>query len=234
MSPPTESRSPPLFRAAHHELANSLTHGTGWLLSLFATFLLAKQVLPSGNLLLIVGCGIYTFSLLAVYAASTLSHAVTNPRWKHRWWLWDQGLIYLLIAGSYTGFGLPLLQITANRWLLAAIWALALAGFFFKILRRHQNDKTSTISYVALAWGPILGVQAATTLLPTSSLYWLFFGGLFYTSGVLFLLLDRRMPYFHALWHLLVIAGSFCHFIGIYQIVLSMLGAGTETAGLES
>jgi len=234
MPPPLEPRSPPIFRSSHHELANSLTHGTGWLLSLFATFLLAKQVLPSGNLLLIVGCGLYAFSLLAVYAASTLSHAVTNPRWKHRWWIWDQGLIYLLIAGSYTGFGLPLLQIPTNRWLLAAIWALALAGFFFKILRRHQNDKTSTISYVALAWVPILGVQSATTLLPTSSLYWLFSGGLLYTSGVLFLLLDRRMPYFHALWHLLVMAGSICHFIGIYQIVLSMLGAATQIAGLDS
>jgi hemolysin III len=152
---------------------------------------------------------------------------VTNPRWKHRWWIWDQGLIYLLIAGSYTGFGLPLLQIPSNRWLLAVIWALALTGFFFKILRRRQNDQTSTISYVALAWVPILGVQSATTLLPTSSLYWLFSGGLLYTSGVLFLLLDRRMPYFHALWHLLVMAGSICHFIGIYQIVLSMLGAAT-------
>jgi hemolysin III len=210
-------------------LGNTITHGLGLVLSLVGAVLLAAKVLPSGNMLLIVGCGIYTLSLIMVYAVSTLSHAIKNREWRYRWRIWDQGLIYLLIAGSYTGFALPALQIRFNRYVLAGVWTLALAGFVWRTFIRFRTDRTIVLSYIALGWLPIFTFQSGFSLLPEPALDWLVVGGFFYTAGVGFLVLDQRVPYFHVVWHLMVIAGSGCHFIGIYQVAESMLAGGTTS-----
>ena len=214
------------LRSRQEEFGNTITHGLGLLLSLAGAALLAAKVLPSGNILLIVGCGLYALTLIMVYAVSTLSHAVKNRGWRYRWRIWDQGLIYLLIAGSYTGFALPALQIIFNRYVLAGVWMLALAGFVWRTFFRFHTDRATVLSYVALGWLPILTFQSTISMLPEPVPYWLVAGGLAYTAGVGFLILDQRVPYFHAIWHLMVIAGSSCHFIGIYQLAESMLASG--------
>lgn len=210
---PTRSRS------QQEEWANTLTHGFGLLLSLVGGSFLCWRAIAGDNMLLIVGSFVYVATLVCVYLASTLSHAISNEAWRFRWRVWDQGLIYLLIAGSYTGFSLPLLGIAQNRSLLILVWILALGCFLHRTVVRSQSDKNETISYVALSWVPIFTFYGSVALIPELAVFWLIAGGISYTGGVIFLVFDQRVPYFHAVWHLLVILGSGCHFLGIYHIV---------------
>ena len=104
------------------EWANAFTHGLGLLLSLAGTVVLCLQALTAENSTLILGSVVYSITLILVYLASTLSHAIENRVRRFRWRVLDQGFIYLLIAGSYTGFTLPLMAIERNRYVLLMVW----------------------------------------------------------------------------------------------------------------
>ena len=216
--------SPTPTNSQSEEWTNTLTHGLGLFLSLVGAIVLCRQAVRSGNGTLILGGIVYSASLVLVYLVSTLSHAVQNPLQRFRWRILDQGFIYLLIAGSYTGFSLPLLSIEKNQYLLGMVWVLALFCCFHRTVIRAHSDKNGTVSYLALGWIPIFSFYESASLMPSEALFWLLVGGIFYTTGVVFLIFDRRVPYFHAIWHLFVIAASIAHFFGVYIIVV-MLGS---------
>jgi len=216
-------------RTRQEEWINTLTHGVGLVLSLIAGGLLCWRAAASEGLLPLVASLIYTATLICVYLASTLSHAIQSEAWRFRWRVWDQGLIYLLIAGSYTGFSLTLLETARNRSLLVLVWALAFACFIHRTVVRANSDRNGTVSYVALGWLPIFTFYGSVSLIPENAIFWLVAGGVAYTTGVVFLVLDQRVPYFHSIWHMLVILGSGCHFLGIYEIVGSMGSPGGRT-----
>lgn len=188
--------------------------------------MLCRQAVRSGNGTLILGSIVYSASLVLVYLVSTLSHAVQNQLQRFRWRVLDQGFIYLLIAGSYTGFSLPLLSIEKNQYLLGMVWVLALFCCFHRTVIRAHSDKNGTVSYLALGWIPIFSFYESASLMPSEALFWLIVGGIFYTTGVFFLIFDRRVPYFHAIWHLFVIAASIAHFFGVYKIVVILESEG--------
>jgi hemolysin III len=131
----------------------------------------------------------------------------------------DQAIIFLLIVGTYTPFALAFLRTGWWLGLLIAMWAVALIGFVSKVLYAHRVDSVSVAIYLALGWTPIIAGWPLTGLVPARALWWMLIGGLCYTLGAVFLLLDRRVEHFHAVWHLLVIAGSGWHFLAIYQYV---------------
>ena len=206
-------------RVLTDEAANMLTHALGLMLSIAATTVLVLVARERGDAWQIVGCSVFGAALIALYAASTLSHAFQQPRLRHFFRTVDQVCIFLLIAGTYTPFALAFLR--GGWWwaLLAAIWGLALLGIIFKVfVRGHQN--VATWSYVALGWLPIIAVRPIVARVPGTALAWLLAGGIFYTIGTLFLARDERYPYFHAIWHLFVIGGSACHYIGVLLYVL--------------
>ncbi len=220
LSCPQWNTTPP--RSQNEEWINTLTHGFGLLLSVCGTLILCFRAAASESFILLLGSIIYSSSLILVYLISNLSHAIQSPAWKFRWRVLDQGFIYLLIAGSYTGFSLPLLAIRRNQYLLMMIWVLALVCFFHRTVIRAQSDQNGTISYLALGWIPIFTFYGSAALIPPAAIFWLIVGGLCYTTGVVFLLFDQRVPYFHAVWHLFVILASISHFLGIYQIVITL------------
>jgi hemolysin III len=173
---------------------------------------------------LATGCGVYLASLLAVYAMSTLSHSCqTLPR-KAFFRRLDQGFIYLLIAATYTPFALAYLRDGVWWVLLGAIWSVALVGFVAKVFFAHRVEAVSVASYLLLGWMPALSVPALLATVPIAALWWMLLGGVCYTLGTLFLIYDARVRHFHAVWHLLVIAGSICHFLGIFVAVASAAG----------
>ena len=222
----TESNwKPPPPRPKNEEWINSLTHGFGLLLSFVGAVVLCRQAATSENGILLLGSIVYSGSLILVYLVSTLSHAVQNQSQRFRWRVLDQGFIYLLIAGSYTGFSLPLLPVERNRYLLMMVWVLALFCCFHRTVIRAQSDENGIVSYLALGWIPFFSFYGSAALIPNEALFWLIAGGFFYSIGVVFLIFDRRVRYFHAIWHLFVIAASICHFLGIYKIVVT-LGTG--------
>ena len=220
--------TPTPSHSQNEEWTNTLTHGLGLFLSLVGAVILCRQAGNSGNGTLILGSIVYSLSLAGVYLVSTLSHAVQNQSQRFRWRVLDQGFIYLLIAGSYTGFSLPLLSIEKNQYLLGMVWVLALFCCFHRTVIRAHSDKNGTVSYLALGWIPIFSFYGSASLIPSESLFWLIVGGSFYSTGVVFLIFDRRVPYFHTIWHLFVIAASIAHFLGIYKIVV-ILGSEVKS-----
>ena len=201
------------------EVANTITHGLGFVLSVPGAIAMAIWVLREGDAWRLLGCMIYAPSLVTMYAMSTLSHCCSAPNLKRFFQMLDQGFIYVLIAATYTPFSLAFLR-TNPWWLfLAVMWTIAMFGFFSKILLAHRVDAVSIWIYVVLGW--IAGVAAPSLvgLVPAAGLWWMLIGGLCYTVGTVFLIFDNHVRYFHALWHLFVIAGSACHFFVILLFV---------------
>lgn len=206
-------------QAVHEERANAITHGIGFALSVPASVLLMRQVMQQGDSFAIIGCAIYAASMMAVYAASTMSHLVETLHVRRFFRILDQAFIYCLIAGTYTPFGMTYLR--GGWWplLMAAMWAVALGGFISKTWFTHHVDSAKTWSYVLLGWMPMTAVKPLIEIVPAGALWWMLAGGLCYTIGTVFLINDRRASYLHAVWHVLVIAGSACHWWAIYAYV---------------
>jgi hemolysin III len=179
---------------------------------------LALRASASADSWLALGAGVFATTLVAVYAASTLSHLFVQPGWRHRFRILDQAVIYLLVVGTYTPFGLAYLR--SGWWLafLALLWALALAGFLSRLFFSHRLGATAVWTYVVLGWAPVVSAPALSALLPADVLWWMFAGGLCYTIGTLFLITSGRYRYLHAIWHMAVIAGSTCHYWAIYSL----------------
>ncbi|MGC3969723.1 MAG: hemolysin III family protein [Pirellulales bacterium] len=201
------------------EPINMLTHGLGLVLSLAGGYWLCTAAWQAGGLLRIVGCTVYAASLIAVYLFSTLSHTFETGEARQRFRALDQAFIYFLIVGTYTPAALMFLHGGLHSALLAVMWGVAIFGFLSKTIWRHRINSISTASYLALGWLPVLSIPSAWMIMPTAAVALFAAGGLSYTVGVAFLLNDRRVPYFHAVWHVLVMAGSAFHFAAIYAYV---------------
>jgi hemolysin III len=201
------------------ELAHAVTHGIGLVLSIAGGGVLSARVLADGDAWRVCGCGIFAAALIAVYAASTLSHSVADPRGKRLFRVLDQGFIYLLIVGTFTPLALEYLRGSWWWLLLAGMWIVALVGFVSKTLFSHRIDAVTVWSYLLLGWMPILPTRVYLECVPPAAMWWVLAGGLCYTLGTVFLVLDVRRLHFHAIWHLAVLAGSICHYVAIFLFV---------------
>lgn len=196
------------------EWANACTHAIGWILSAVGTVILLWEPLRFRDGWRALSFGIYALSLLSLYCASTLYHSVKDPRKKRLWRLLDHCAIYLLIAGSYTPF---VTLLSENGWrggLFVSIWSLAAVGIVLKLWKGHRLDFVSTGLYLAMGWLVMLFPANFLSHLPPQAFALLVAGGVAYTLGVIFYLLDRRR-FFHAIWHLFVLAGSAAHYLAI-------------------
>ena len=202
------------------ELANTITHGVGFLLALAGAVALMIAVSAGSEPWLITGCGIYVVTLVSVYAASTLSHAIQQPRTKRALRTIDQAAIFLMAAGNFTPFALAYTCHDAWWSVLVAMWVIAFVGFISKMLWNHRVDAVCIVSYVLLGWMPALVAKPALQHAPLGAIIWSVLGGLCYTAGTFFLVRDDKYPSFHAIWHILVIAGSTCHFFVIMHYVV--------------
>jgi hemolysin III len=209
------STNPHPPRDGNEEFANTLTHGAGVVLSVVGGVALFF-ICSDGAVML--ACGLYALTLVATYAASSLSHGVRRADWKHVLMVWDQGVIFLLIIGTYTPFLVAYLPTAWTMPVLVLLWGAALLGFASKVLAQHRVDHTfSPIPYVALGWLPAM---ILVPFAPLECMVWMAVGGVLYTVGVAFLVLDRRVRYFHAAWHLCVMGGSACHYFAILSFVV--------------
>lgn len=201
------------------EIANSVTHGVGALLSIAGAVLLVVRAAIHGNALHIASFSIYGLTLILLHTSSTLYHALHAPRAKRVFWVFDHASIYLLIAGTYTPFMLIPLWGAWGLSLMIAIWTLAILGIVFKSLFIGKLRKSSTALYVLMGWLIIIAGQQFWLHVPHESLIYLAAGGLSYTMGVVFYAW-KRLPYGHMIWHLFVLGGSICHFFSIYLYLL--------------
>jgi hemolysin III len=201
------------------EIANSVTHGVGLLLSVTALVLLVLGSVQLGDSWRIVSFSIYGASLVALYLASTLYHAVPGRRAKA--WLrrCDHAAIFLLIAGTYTPIMLVVLRGPIGWTMAGFVWGIMVVGIALKFLFPQRFQRLLLGAYVAMGWGALFVLHELWQRLPAAAIGWLLAGGATYTGGVVFYVW-KRLPYSHAIWHLFVLGGSLCHFLFFYLYVL--------------
>lgn len=197
------------------ELANALTHGIGAVAALAAGTVLIMLAALRGDGWQLAGAIVFGASLLLLYLASTLYHAIPHPAAKRRLKVFDHCAIFVLIAGTYTPFTLVGLRGAWGWSLLGSVWALAAAGIVFKLFFVGRFRALSTAIYVAMGWVALVAIEPMLQRLSAATLAWLLAGGIAYTAGTAFYH-NRRLPYAHAVWHLFVLTGSVCHFAAVF------------------
>jgi hemolysin III len=205
--------------SSSEELVNSITHGIGLTLSIIGAVVMTLA-LGRGDVWRVAGCGVYLFSLIIVYAMSTMMHSCHSPRRKSFFRALDQGSIYLLVAATYTPFSLAYLR-TGVWWiLLGLIWAIALQGFLAKVLFAYRVEAPAIWPHVLIGGIPFISIPTLLGVISISALWWILVGVACYVVGLVFFVNDERVRHFHAVWHVCVVAGSMCHFMGIYLFVV--------------
>jgi hemolysin III len=197
------------------EIANSVSHGIGFLALLAAMPLLAGSALRHGTAAL-VGALAFGASAAVLYLASTLYHALTPARAKRFLRVVDHSAIYLLIAGTYTPFTLGVLRGAWGWTLFGIVWALAALGITAKATLGVRYPRLSTAVYLGMGWLVVIAARPLWRAVPAWGLFWLAAGGLAYTAGVGFYAASRR-PYRHFIWHLFVLAGTGCHLVAVLR-----------------
>ncbi len=201
------------------EKTNIISHAIGLVLSIVALVLMVIKAIPDNDAWHYVSVAIFGLSLIALYASSTIYHSASDPRIRARLRIVDHATIYVLIAGTYTPYTLIVLDGWIGWTIFALSWGMAVTGVILKIFHTGKYNMLSTLMYVFMGWMIILAIKPMIGNLPLNGLVWLFAGGLAYTTGAV-LYSIKKIPFNHAIFHLFVLLGSFCHFISVYFYVL--------------
>ncbi len=201
------------------EFANTITHGFGLALSIVGFAVLLVLAGLRGDAISITGCVVYGLSLVILYAASTMYHSATAPELKEILRVLDHCGIYLLIAGSYTPFGLLILKGPLGQNLLIAIWAFAIIGIVLKLVLRDRLIAIFVISYVIMGWIGVFAIQPLLDAIGIMPIALIVAGGVAYSVGVIFFAW-HRLPHNHAIFHVFVLAGSMLHYAAVVLYVV--------------
>jgi hemolysin III len=197
------------------EIANSISHGIGLIAALVATPFLVVDAIRRGDAAYIVGVSIFAATMVLLYLASTLYHALPAGKAKQVFRIIEHSAIFLLIAGTYTPFTLGVLRGAWGWTLLGLVWGLALTGVALKAFERMSHPVISTGLYLFMGWLIVIAADPMYERVPASGLLWLVAGGVAYSAGVAFFVADSRLRYGHFIWHLFVMTGTACHYFAV-------------------
>ncbi|HHF3271368.1 TPA: PAQR family membrane homeostasis protein TrhA [Vibrio diabolicus] len=201
------------------ELANTITHGIGMIFGIVGLILLLiKAIDQQADTLTLASMAVYGASIIVLFLASTLYHAIPHPNAKRWLKTFDHCAIYLLIAGSYTPFLLVSLRTPLAFSLMIVIWTIALLGIIMKVAFVYRFKKLSLMTYLVMGWLSLIVIYQLAINLDIGGLTLLAAGGIVYSLGVIFYV-AKRIPFNHAIWHGFVLAGCVCHFFAIYYFV---------------
>ncbi len=210
---------PPRPQSAGEELANTISHGIGLVAALISAPILLLAVSDRGSTGFFIGTIVFAITMSILYLSSTFYHAWPSARGKSLWRVIDHSAIFLLIAGTYTPFGLGPMRGSGGLILLAAVWMLAVFGVVMKATRGTESYSKLSISlYLGTGWLGLLVIRPLAMAIPLSALLWLLAGGIAYTTGVLFFL-NQRLRYSHFIWHVFVLGGTSCHFAAVISCI---------------
>lgn len=196
------------------EIANSISHGLGLIASLAAAPILVITAMRAGGVSSIVGAVVFATTMVSLYLASTLYHALPGPRAKGFFRVLDHAAIFLLIAGTYTPFTLGVMRGPWGWTLLGLVWLLATVGLTLTAVPATRHSRVSIVLYVAMGWLAIIAVRPILLRVPLPGILWILAGGVAYTGGLVFFGM-HRWRYNHFVWHLFVIVGTVCHFFAV-------------------
>jgi hemolysin III len=205
-------------QAIGEEIANSISHGLGFVGAVAITPILIIKAVPSGTAAIIGAC-IFGSTMMFLYLSSTLYHAFPHNQVKRLFLLFDHGCIFLLIAGTYTPFSLTLLPTTWGWAMFSLVWVFALLGIIIKTVFASHSGRFSIILYVGMGWFTLIAIKPMWNSLSPEGVFWLLAGGIMYSTGVIFFLNDHKIRYGHFIWHLFVMAGTMCHVVAIMGYV---------------
>ncbi len=201
------------------EKINIISHAIGFILSIVALVLLVTHAILLGDVWQIVSFSIFGASLIILYAASTFYHSAKKSELRNRLKIMDHASIYVLIAGTYTPFTLVTLKGTIGWVLFGISWGLAVTGIILKLFFTGKYDLISTIMYVLMGWVIVFAIKPLIYNLTLEGLLWLFAGGISYTIGAIIYSI-KKIKFNHAIFHMFVLFGSFCHFMSVFFYVL--------------
>jgi hemolysin III len=202
------------------EIANAVTHGIGVLLAIAGlAVLVGTAVMHGAGAGQIVPCVVYGVAMVLMFATSTLYHSFTHPRVKRVFRVLDHQMIFLMIAGSYTPFVLITLRGALGWTLFGIVWGIAAAGMVFEGFFTGRFKRASLALYLAMGWIIVFALKPLLAHMSAGGVRWLVAGGLCYTLGA-GVYAFKKLPFHHAVWHLLVLAGSVCHYFAILRHVL--------------
>lgn len=201
------------------EIANSISHGVGVLLSIAAAPLLVMRAFDDGGGIYLFAAVVYAFTMVLEYSMSTLYHAITVDRAKRVFKVLDHSCIYLFIAGSYTPFCLISLADSGGVWLCAFVWIVAFAGVACEAFWVFRPRWISAALYLLMGWCVVWFLPALMAAIPATGLWLLVGGGVCYSIGCIFYVL-KKVPYMHSVFHLWVLAGSILQFLAILLYVM--------------
>ena len=212
------SRKKLLEYSVLEEVIHAATHGVGVLLSIAGLSWMLYLSIVAADPWRIVASSIYGATLIALFLASTVYHSLYASRHREIFKLLDHCAIYLLIAGTYTPFLLVAMRTDTGWWLFGTIWALATAGIVKKLYFRHRFPKVALASYLAMGWLVVVAAPQLAEAIGPNGMAWLVAGGISYSVGAIFYALER-IPFNHAVWHVFVLGGGICHFLGVVWYV---------------
>ena len=196
------------------ERFNSISHLVGAVLALAGAVVLVTSAFMSQDFVKILSYSVFAATLFLLYLVSTLYHSLRGPA-KGVFRVLDHQAIYLLIAGTYTPFILVAVKGPLGWWMFGGIWGLAVFGIVLDAIQRQGRRIVPLIIYLIMGWMCVFALDPIRAALPPIGFSWLVAGGVFYTSGIVFFVLDHRYAWFHGVWHLFVIAGSVSHYFSI-------------------
>jgi len=200
------------------EKINVISHGIGIVLSIAALIILILKGIADNNLLNLFSYIVYGLSLVILYTASTVYHNSKDEHLRAKLNIFDHASIYVLIAGTYTPYSLITLEGTTGWLIFSVIWIFAIAGVILKLFFIGKFRVLSTVMYVFMGWIMVFAIKPLVNNLPTEGLIWLLMGGISYTIGAVLYSIEK-IKFNHAIFHILVLIGSACHFISIYLYV---------------
>lgn len=199
------------------ELFNSISHLVAAALALIGASVLITLAAVEGDVLKIVSYSVYSATLFILYLCSTLYHSFQG-RAKAIFQRFDHLAIYLLIAGTYTPFALVAIKGATGWWLFGVVWSLAVIGLIIENLPIKGPRIIPIVIYIMMGWACIFTLDVMIEGMSEMGFAFLLAGGIVYTSGVFFYVLDNWYPWCHEIWHLFVMAGSVCHYVAIFLL----------------
>ena len=207
------------YYSPFEERINIYSHALGILLSIIGLIMLVMRASDQEGLLPVLSSVVFGLSMILLYSASTIYHSSREPELRNRLRVVDHTSIYLLIAGTYTPFALITLHGNTGWIIFGTAWGIASIGIVLKLFFTGRFNILSTVMYVVMGWIILFAAKPLIQNLPTEGLMWLLAGGVSYTLGAVIYSI-KKIKYNHAIFHLFVLMGSFCHFISVYFYVL--------------
>lgn len=215
----------PIRYTHKEEIWNTFSHAGGILLGIVIGIVFLVMTIGSGSSWASIGVGLYLFGMLGSYVASTVYHALpARSKWKERLRRWDHAAIYWHIAGSYSPLTLIALR-EQGYWgwsLFSFVWLCAIAGTIVSFIHLKEHSNFETLCFVGMGLSVLIAFKPLIDTVSTAAVIWIVAEGVCYITGAAFYSLNKKR-YMHSVFHFFVLAGSICHIIAVWDVLLDYL-----------